>query len=443
MTACPSVLIITTQTWLQVTRLAMRFASYGCRIAVICPHESHLTYAPIVSQRFSFRLTNPVNALRHAILASGADYLVPTDDLSVWLLHDLAAREPSLRDLIDRSLGDSRHHATLRSRFQLLSLAHRLGIAVPRTELIGDEQELDVWCAPEAPPFVLKKDGTWGGNGVQIVHSSGQAHTAFDCMQSPTGFNTRVTQWLRNGDGSAFSRPRCLSRPEITAQSLISGVPANSMYACHEGKVLGEVQARVVAAEGKTGPSLVIELMRDPRITRAGQLLAGELKLSGFFGLDFMLDERTGEPLLIELNPRSTQLGHLAVAGQADLAGLLWAQWTGQPVPASGQASLGSAIYFYPKGKQWTDKTARLRGCRSDVVHGEQEMLDLLANGNPGYKSRLRRRLWGSLAQLKGSLQNDLQPQAFYYQDLSPRREEAKMYAADGVRRKPVVSIAS
>ena len=418
----------------------MRLASYGCRLSVICPEESHLTYAPNVAERFNFRLANPVRALRHAIVASGADYVLPTDDLSVWLLHDLAEQEPKLRDLIEQSIGDSRHHGILRSRFKLLSLAHQLGISVPRTELIAEAQDMESWCA-KAPAFVLKKDGTWGGSGVQIVHSAEQAHHAFDCLRSRTALSARLAQWLRNGDSSAFARLRCLNRPEITAQSLVHGVPANSMYACHEGRVLGEVQARVVAAEGKTGPSLVIELMRDARITRAGQLLAGELKLSGFFGLDFMLDERTGEPFLIELNPRSTQLGHITLANQADLAGQLWAQWTGRPVPACGPASLGSAVYFHPKGKQWTEKTASLRGCRSDVQPGEEAMLEALAGGNPARKSRVRRSLWGSLARFKGSLQSDSQPQAFYYQDLSNRSEEAK--PGDTVRRRPVVSIAS
>ena len=421
----------------------MRLASYGCRIAVICPEESHLTYAPNVAERFSFRLTNPLRALRHAIVASGADYLLPTDDLSVWFLHDLAEQEPSLRALIERSLGDSRHFATLRSRFKLLSLSHKLGISVPKTELIAEAQALQSWCAPGAPGFVLKKDGTWGGIGVQIVHTPEQAQDAFERLASRTSLSTRAAQWLRNGDSAAFARLRCLSLPEITAQSLVHGVPANSMYACHEGRVLGEVQARVVASKGKTGPSLVIELMDDPRITRAGVLLANALKLSGFFGLDFMLDSRTGEPFLIELNPRSTQLGHLAVANQPDLAGQLWAQWTGRSTAAPGHANLGNAICFYPEGEQWTQKNASFPGCRSDIVHGEEEMLEILASGNPARKSRLRRRIWSSLSRVKGSLQADLLPQAFYYQDLSSRNEEPEASHGDMVRRTPVISIAS
>lgn len=352
MTSTSSVLVITTQTWLQVTRLAMRFATYGCRISAICPEESHLTYAPGIAERFTFHLARPLHALRHAILASNAEYLLPTDDLSVWFLHELAESTPGLRDRIERSLGSGKFYPILRSRFKLLSLAHQLGISVPKTEWIADIEDLGSWCAPGNSGFVLKKDGTWGGRGVHRLQTPTEAHDAFIHLASRTTFSERMTQWLRNGDRSAFARLRCLSRPEITAQSFVHGIPANSMYACHKGRILGEVQARVAASKGKTGPSLVVQLMNDPRITRAGVQLAGALELSGFFGLDFMLDARTAEPFLIEMNPRCTQLGHVAVAGQPDLAGLLWAQWTGAPTPPAGDAHLGSAVCFYPQGEQ-------------------------------------------------------------------------------------------
>ncbi len=440
MSDSPSVLFVATQTWLQITRLAMRFAAYGCRLAVICPEECHLTYAPRISQRFRFRLTNPLKALHHAILTSGCDFIVPADDLSVWFLHELAEKAPELRSIIERSIGNPKHHREARSRFALLSLAHRLGITVPRTELISDIEDLHSWCAEDKAAFVLKKDGTWGGSGVQFVHSATEAHDAFQTLRTETGFGERMAQWLRNGDASAFVRLQCLSQPEITAQKLIQGVPANSMYACIQGKIVGEVQACVVASKGEKGPSLVIRLLNDPRITRAGVLLAEAFELNGFFGLDFMIDALTGEPYLIEMNPRSTQLGHISVANQPDLAGILWAQWADRPLPEAGDPSLGNAICFYPDGERWTRQSARLSGCRTDVQDNEEALLATLSAGNPDRRGRLRRRLWASLSELKGSLQTDLTPQPFYYQDLASTDRNLE---AEAVQSGKVVSIAS
>lgn len=416
----PSVLVITTQTWLQVTRLALRFASHGCRVSAICPQESHLPHTDSIAATYSFRILSPVGALRHAILASHAQLLLPTDDLSVWLLHELAMQTPALRPLIERSIGAASSFPLLRSRFQLLEMAHVLGISVPKTELVSSRADLKPWCAPQAPPFVLKKDGTWGGSGVQIVQGAQQALTAFHQLAAPDSFSSRVARWVRNGDPSAFARLRCLRNPQITAQSLVEGVPANSMYACHQGRILGEVQARVVASKGSTGPSFVIDIIDDPRISRAGQLLAAKLELSGFFGLDFILDRHTGEPFLLELNPRSTQLGHIAVAGRPGLTAHLWSHWSGEPLPPIAPAELGTSIGFYPDAQLLTQKsTARSldlpESFRFDLIEGEQELISALLFRHANRSIPLRRRLWTRLTGFKGLLQADATPQLFHH----------------------------
>ncbi len=248
-----------------------------------------------------------------------------------------------------------------------------------------------------------------------VAENADEARQAFAALTEEATRSARAMQWLRIGDKSAFTRLRCLSSPKLTSQSFVSGVPANSMYACAQGRILGEVQARVIASEGKKGPSLVIQLMEDARISRAGAALAEALQLSGFFGLDFMLDAETGEPLLIELNPRSTQLGHIALANQPDLAGRLWAHWTGNPLPPSGSAELGRTVCFYPKGEQFTRETASLPGCRPDVAAHEAPLLRSLIAGNPALRSRVRGHLWRSMARLKGSLRSEAQPQAYFH----------------------------
>ncbi len=440
MPPCTSVLLITTQSWLQITRLAMRFGAYGARLSAICPEEGPLPYSSSVQSHFRFRLTHPMRSLRNAIAASGADYLLPADDRAVFYLHELAAAHPSLRPAIERSIGPSSAYPILQSRFGLLSLAHRLGISVPKTEVIRSAGELGPWCAAHREGFVLKKDGTWGGRGVEIVSSLPEAEGALRAFLRPATTGERTAQWLRVGDGSVFAALRHAPSPEITAQRLVRGVPANSMYACHQGRILGEVQARVAASKGKTGPSLVVQLMRDPRISRAGELLAQKLQLSGFFGLDFMLDAQTEEPFLIELNPRATQLGHVAVAGQPDLAGRLWAQWAGVALPPAADPALSSAVWFYPDGDQWTQQTASFPGCRPDVQLGEKEELARLIKRAAAGSGGLRRRTWSALSRFKGVVGREFVPQPFYYQDLS-RRTEAPV--AETPRLASVVPFAS
>jgi hypothetical protein len=414
MGSSPSVLIVTTQTWLQVTRLAARLVSRGCRVSVICPEESPLAFMTEVSGQFRFRLINPLGSLRYAIAACAADYVLPTDDFSVGLLHELAG-DPRMVPLIERSLGQPSFYPLVHSRLRMLSLAHDLGISVPRTEPIRDAKDLDQWVADDESPFLLKKDGTWGGQGVRLVRTAAEAQEAFQMLSQAEGLSVRAATWLRNGNGSAFARLRCLQSPELTAQEFIEGIPANSMYACHEGKVLGEVQARVAASRGKTGPSIVIQLMQDARIHQAGVKLVEALHVSGFFGLDFILDGETGEPFLIECNPRATQLGHLSVGGQTDLASILWAQWAGENLPQPEDKRLGNAIWIYPDGQRLAEATASFPGCRPDAPPSEMEALERLIRESAPLRVRLRRDVWRSFSRSKGTLQWEERPQPFYY----------------------------
>ena len=64
-------------------------------------------------------------------------------------------------------------------------------------------------------------------------------------------------------------------------------------------------------------------MIKDEQVTKAAERVASQLKLSGFFGMDFIIDSRTDTPYLIEMNPRCTQLGHIEFIDQGSLAGAL------------------------------------------------------------------------------------------------------------------------
>ena len=412
----PVVLIVTTQTWSQITSLAMRLAAYGCSIAALAPAECQVSYLPGLRGHFLFHPLHPVHSLRRAIQSSGAQYLLPADDLSVWLLHELAASDPELAPLVEQSLGDSKHFSTVRSRFSLLSLAQKLGIAIPPTVQVESANHLETLLAREDGPLVVKKDGTWGGNGVQFVRGAGEGRRAWSSLQRGERLPEKVMRSLRCGDVSAFIQLKETPAPEITAQSYIDGPPANSMIACHRGRVLGEVQARVMVSRGQTGPSLVIELIRDPRITAAGEALVRTLGLSGFVGFDFLLDERSQTPLLLEMNPRFTKLGHVQRAGAPDLAGLLWAQWTGAPNPAVGAADLSPRVYFHLEQTKDLAATELVHASRCDLSPAERAAFAALPKDNPAALSRLRRMVWRRISRLNKLRHVTSTPQPFFFE---------------------------
>ncbi len=87
------------------------------------------------------------------------------------------------------------------------------------------------------------------------------------------------------------------------------------MVACWRGEILGEVSVEVVSSQGPTGSANVVRRINNPELGRAARLIAAHLGSSGFFGLDFIIEQPSGKPYLIEMNPRCTQLGTPAIPG--------------------------------------------------------------------------------------------------------------------------------
>jgi hypothetical protein len=255
-------------------------------------------------------------------------------------LHALHTLEPSLRPLIERSLGSPENYALIENRHLFLSAAIDLGIRVPMTRRVATVDDLVAWHA-EFGTAVLKVDGESGGNGVNISHSLDESIAAWRELRLP---RRPMTAWKRlviDRDPLALWSRRANGVREVTVQEFIPGRPANSMFACWGGEVLAMVSVVVVASEGPTGAAIIVRVIKDEAVKTAAKRVASRLRLSGFYGLDFIIDSRTGASQLIEMNPRCTQLGHIEFIDQGSLAGAFSAVLRGelgpQPVPESAQ----------------------------------------------------------------------------------------------------------
>jgi hypothetical protein len=95
------------------------------------------------------------------------------------------------------------------------------------------------------------------------------------------------------------------------------------MFACWRGEVLASSTVEVLVTRDPTGAACVAQVLKNNEIEDAARLLARKFQLSGFHGLDFVLEKDTDAAYLLELNPRATQLGHLNLTAQGDLAGVM------------------------------------------------------------------------------------------------------------------------
>jgi predicted ATP-grasp superfamily ATP-dependent carboligase len=312
--------------------------------------------------------------------------IVPCDDGVVWQLHEIHTRYPALRPLIERSLGSNEGYPFFHSRAAFLQAAKEIGIRVPVTSTVTSEASVTA-CDIHAKA-VLKLDGTWGGSGVVIVRSVSEALTAFRRFFQPLKADLAWKRWLINRDPLALWSWRRQEEPRLTIQEFIQGRPANAMIACWQGEVLGCVSVEVLTSQGATGAALVVRLIQNEEIEQAAQRLARRFMLSGFHGLDFVLEQNTGAAYLIEINPRCTQLGHLHLPIQGDLAGAISAKLWNKPieviVPDVKDWFQGGFVAFFPQAFKCNPHSPHLRNGNHDVPWEEPALVfELLRNPWP------------------------------------------------------------
>ncbi len=361
--------------WPLGARLAMAFLRHGCAVSAVCPPGHPLRFVSDIAGVYPYQGLNSIESLKSAIRTCKPDLIVPCDDGVVWQLHELHIKVPDLRPLIEHSLGAPEAYPTIRSRGAFLQVAVDLGIRVPLTQALNSTSELDAMDI--AAGAVLKLDGTWGGTGVAIVRSIAEATRALLELSRPMGAGVAWKRWLINHDPLALWSWRRRETPRVTLQEFVPGRPANAMIACWKGEVLGIVIVEVMTAQGPTGAATVVKLVENAEIKEAARLLARRLGLTGFHGLDFMLERQSGTAYLIELNPRCTQLGHLLLAGKGNLAGTLSAQMRNEEVvvPGNEECIPGTTVAFFPQALNWNPGSPYLRRGYHDVPWEEPRLL--------------------------------------------------------------------
>jgi predicted ATP-grasp superfamily ATP-dependent carboligase len=134
----------------------------------------------------------------------------------------------------------------------------------------------------------------------------------------------------------------------MTIQEFIPGRPATTMFACWRGEVLASSTVEVLVSQAPTGAANVVRMLKNSEIEEAVRLLARELQLSGFHGLDFVLEQGTEAAYLLELNPRATQLGHLNLSSLGDLAGVMAGKLKNETPDSISENQIQTAIAFFP-----------------------------------------------------------------------------------------------
>ena len=368
----------------------------GCEVSVLCPAGHPVHAVPGVSVR-RHRGIDPVRALSEAIAACQPETVVPADDRAVFHLHRLhRTGTDAERALVERSLGAAEGFGVTASRSRLLEVARSLGIAVPEGAAVADRSGLGAWLDRVPGPWVLKVNGAWGGAGVRISSTREEARAAFETLGRWLNLWKVLRRLVVKGDSFWVSDWMCRGTPEVTAQAYVAGRPGNLAMLCRNGEVLAASVVETVKSMGPTGASTVVQVVDRPEFVADARLLARELGLNGFHGLDFMVENSTGRALLIEMNPRLTPLSNVRFGPGQDLVGAAATLLSGKA--CAPPATLpGRLVAFFPTAQQVGCDRELLASCFQDVPREQPALVaEMLRPSWP--ERRLLSRLLSPLA---------------------------------------------
>lgn len=377
----PTVLVATTCLWFPTARLAMALSNAGFEVAAVCPPRHPLSKTGAVRQMHAYRGLTPLKSFADAISAVKPDLIIPADDRATRHLHRLHDHErrrgqaKSLCAVIERSLGAPEGYSVVNARSAFMQIAGESNVRVAQTAVVTSLDDLRKCVARMGLPMVLKADGTSGGDGVRIVKTLEDAERAFRKLQAPPLLARAVKRALVDQDQMLLGSSLLRRKSVVNAQEYVSGMEATSTVACWEGTVLASLHFEVLKKADSAGHATVVRLIENEEMSNAAERMVRRLNLSGLIGFDFMLETSTGNPFLIEINPRATQVGHLTLGPGRDLPAALYAALSGNALRAAPSVTNKDTISLFPQ--EWIRDPASelLRSGYHDVPWEAPELL--------------------------------------------------------------------
>ena len=390
----PTVLIAATSHWFPAARLAMALADAGCIVEGVCPAGHPLAKIRAISRTHRYKGLSPVQSFFTAIHKAKPQLIIPGDDLAAHHLHHLHRRESrrggsgiDICSLIERSLGSRESFPVVYERATLMRLAEQEGVRIPQNAVIASVSELRQWASTVGFPLVLKADGTSGGDGVRIVHNLEEAELAYHKLQAPVQLARAAKRALLDYDKTLVWPSLLRRRRVVSGQAFVAGHEATSTLACWQGKVVAALHFEVINKRHQAGPATVMRLIDHPDMSAAVEKITRRLQLSGVHGFDFMLEANTGKAYLIEINPRLTQVGHLALGPGRDLSAALVAAISGCAVQPASRVTEKEFITLFPQEWMRAPSSPYLFSGHHDVPWGEPELFEVCVQHARKYHS--------------------------------------------------------
>ena len=333
----------------------MALTNAGFTVDAVCPSGHPLSKTRVARRTYGYKGLRPISSFAGAIAAARPELIVPGDDLATQHLHRLYQQQRSrgtagaaVCALIEHSLGRPESFPVVFARHSSLERAREEEVRSPRTEVINSSDDLRRWANETGFPAVLKADGTSGGNGVRIVRTFEEAERAFRLLSAPPAWARAVKRTAFDTDSTLLWPSLRRLRSVVNVQEFVRGREATSAVACWKGAVVASLHFEVIEKAQRLGHATVVRVIENKEMSVAAERVVRGLGLSGLHGLDFMLGE-DGRAHLIEINPRSTQIGHLTLGSGRDLPAALYSVVSGEVAKPAPRVTERNTIALFPQ----------------------------------------------------------------------------------------------
>jgi hypothetical protein len=360
------VLLLSLRDWHEAGRLPRAFRRAGFHVAALAFPGLLITRSRDVQSLImlpeSGTQAELIHAIRSGVEAAAPTLVVPTDDAAVeWLQavaltarRELPPGAPLLR-LLQDSLGEFRHHATVLDRKLMAALAESCGVRAPPFVVAREHQDALAFAEQQGLPVVLKAEETAGGYGVAICRDLPSLSSALSRFGGVDG------KHLRAG---------------LLVQGFVAGPTAMRAVMAWRGQVLSGLSGiKRETHPFPTSPSSVVEFIEHEEMRNTAQILVAELGFSGLASLDFQLDA-DGKAHLIELNPRPTPICHLGEVLGRDLCQCLADTLRGQLVQDVEAPNLPRTVALFPQEWARNPESPHLTSAYHDVPWDDPDLLE-------------------------------------------------------------------
>ncbi len=177
-------------------------------------------------------------------------------------------------------------------------LLRRAGVTLPDSTRIATPWELIEFADAAGWPVMLKPVDGVGGGGVVRVRCAEQAVEAVASV------------------GASY--------PALMAQAFVPGPVASCQVVYSRGTPVGWATSfKIRTWPGPYGPSSAVTFAPIPGVAEQLPMIGEALGFHGVLSLDMIVDERTGRPIIIEVNPRPAGIMSRARRGGVDFSAAL------------------------------------------------------------------------------------------------------------------------